>query len=77
VEHRHALTINVVGHHHALTINEFQSVNLHLATALEGCFLGKRGKQSQSDVMQKRRVPEVCLLEWLHGNSKWTSVHFL
>jgi hypothetical protein len=77
VENHHALTTNEVEHHHALTINEFQSADPHLATTLEGRFVGKRGKQPQPDVMQKRRVPEVCLLQWLHGNSSWTPVHFL
>jgi hypothetical protein len=47
VEHHHALTINVVKHLHALTINKFQSADPYLATALEGRFIGKRGKQLQ------------------------------
>ena len=34
--------------------------------------LGNRGKQRQSDVAEESRVPEVCLLQCLHGNSRLT-----
>jgi hypothetical protein len=42
------------------TIKEYQSADPHLATALEGCFIGNR-KQPQSDVVEESRVPKVCL----------------
>ena len=41
-------------------------------TAMEGSLEGNRGKQPQSDAMEESRVPEVCLLQCLHGNSRWT-----
>jgi hypothetical protein len=37
---------NVVGHNYSATINESQSADPHLATDLEGRFVGKRGKQA-------------------------------
>jgi hypothetical protein len=77
LEHHHALTINVVEHYHALTINVFQSADPYLARALEERFVAKRGELPQSDVMQKSRVTEVCLLQWLHANSSYTLAHFL
>jgi len=37
------------------------SADPHLATALGGSYVGNRGKQHQSDVVEESRVPEVCL----------------
>jgi hypothetical protein len=37
----------------------------HLVTAFEVSFVGKRGKQPQSGVVEESRFPEVCRL---HGN---------
>jgi hypothetical protein len=64
---------NVVEHHHALTINE--SAESHLATALEGHFIGNCGKHPQLDLVEESRVPEVCLLQCPHGNSKVDTFH--
>ena len=45
--------------------------------AMEGHFVGHSGNQCQSDVAEESRVPEGCLLECLHGNSRWMLAHFL
>jgi hypothetical protein len=50
-------------------LTETQSADPHLATALEGRFVGYRGKQPQSDVVEGSEVPGVCLLQCLHENS--------
>jgi len=42
--------------------------DLHLVTAFEVSFVGTRGEQPQSDVVEESRVPEVC---GLRGNSRW------
>jgi hypothetical protein len=47
---------NVVEHRHVWTIHETQPADPHLATALEKRFVGNRGKQTQSDVVDERRV---------------------
>jgi len=59
-------------HHHAWSINQSDSADVHIATVLEGRFVGNRGKQPHSDVVEESRVPEDCLLQCLHGNSRWT-----
>jgi hypothetical protein len=46
---------NVAEHHHAWTISESQSADRHLATALEGSYVGNCGKQPQSDWWEKGR----------------------
>ena len=45
---------NVADHHHTLTINEFQFADQQLATPLEGRFVGARGEESQSRVVEKK-----------------------
>jgi hypothetical protein len=49
-----------------------KSADPQLATALEGHFKGNHGKQPQLDVVEESRVPQVWLLQCLHGNSRWT-----
>jgi len=61
---------NVVEHHKARTKNESCSEDPHLATALEGRFVGNRGKQPQSDVTEESRDPEVYSNQCLHQNSR-------
>jgi hypothetical protein len=63
---------NVVENHDAWNMNKSYSGEIHLTTALEGCFAGNRDEQSQSDMMEWSRVPEVCLLQCLRGKSRWT-----
>jgi hypothetical protein len=68
---------NVMGHHHAWTTNE-SHLQIHvLQQPPEGSFIGNRGKQPQSDVVEDIMVPQVCLLQCLHANPRWTSEHFL
>ena len=54
---------NVVEHHDAWSINDFYSGDAHLATALEGWFVGNCDKQPQSDMVEESRVLEGCNLE--------------
>jgi len=61
---------NVVEHHHAWTMNASYSADSHLVAALERRFLASRGEQPQLDIVEKSRVPEVCLVQCLHGNSR-------
>jgi len=49
---------------------EFQSADPPLATPLEGNFVGNRGKQTQSDVVEGSRIPGVCLMQCLRGKSR-------
>jgi hypothetical protein len=62
---------NVIEHHIAWTIKGSYTAVPHLATALEGRLEGKSDKQPQSGVAEENRVPEVCLLQRLHGNWRW------
>jgi len=62
----------VIVHQHASIINKSYSADQQLATALEERFIGNRGKQTQSDVVEESRVPYVCLPQFLHVKSKWT-----
>ena len=41
-------------------------------TALEGLFIGNYGKQSQLDMVEESSVPEVSILQCVHGNSRPT-----
>jgi hypothetical protein len=43
----------MVQRHHAWTVNECQSADPHLATAVQGRFVGNRGKEPQSDVVKE------------------------
>ena len=66
---------SVVEHHHAWTVNEVYPADPCLTTASERLFEGNRGKEPpppQSEVVEESRVPEVCLLQCQHGNSRWT-----
>jgi hypothetical protein len=49
----------VLEHHPALTITESESADPHVATVLEGQFIGNQGKHSHLDVVEENRVPEV------------------
>ena len=45
------------------------SLQIHiLQTALEGRFEESRDKEPQSGVVEEIMVPEVCILQGLHGN---------
>jgi hypothetical protein len=67
---------NMVEHNYAVTINESQPADPHLATALEGRFVGKCGKQSvRRDA--KRQGTRMCLLQRMYGKSSWTLAYFL
>jgi hypothetical protein len=46
-------------HRHALSVNKSDSADAHIATVLEGRFVGNRGKQTYSGVVEKSRVPEM------------------
>lgn len=54
------------------SLNEFQSADSYLATFLEGNFVGNRGKQPRSEMVEGSRFPEVRLMQCLHGKSKRT-----
>jgi hypothetical protein len=58
-------------------VTESQSADPHLATALEGRFVGYRGKQSQSDVVEGSRVPGACLPQVCMKIRSGNSEHFL
>jgi hypothetical protein len=59
---------NVVGHRHAW-IPACRSTSCNSSGKK---FRRKSGKQPQSGVAEERRVPQVCLLQCLHGNSTQT-----
>jgi hypothetical protein len=61
-----------VDHQHVWTTNDSQSADPYLATAVEGRYIGNRGKQPQSDVVGESSVPEVWVLHCLNGNWSWT-----
>jgi hypothetical protein len=58
----------VLEHHIAWAIKGSYTAVSHLATALEGRFEGESDKQPQSGLVEKSRVPNVCLLQRLHRN---------
>jgi len=59
-------------HCHVRFLNEFQSADSHLATFLEENSVGNRIEQPRSHVVEGSRVPEVCLMQCLHGKSRRT-----
>lgn len=63
---------SVLEHHYAWTVNNSWSADPHFAIALEGRCVINRGKQPQSDVVEESSVPQVCLVQFLHGHSRRT-----
>jgi hypothetical protein len=59
---------NVVEHHHAWTINKTQSVDPHLTAAVDGRFVGNRGKQSLWDVVENSLVSRSSSMETPGGH---------
>lgn len=57
--------------YHAWTINTKWTPEPHLATELEGRFVGNRVNSSNQTWWKGSRVQQVCLLQGLNGDSGW------